>query len=209
MVNVFFDMDGTLARWNPNATLPDLYKEGYFLNLEPEESLCELANSLSKRDGSDLECYILTSVLEDSPYAKTEKIIWLLKHIPAISLSKIITVPYGIQKAHFVEDVFHRDLWLTDILVDDHSPNLIAWEQAGGKAIKWVNDVNNSCNSNFGGKRWSDPVMIERLIEQECEKMVETNIGTMPLKDYLEIVALQSGFDSYEDMLAAGYHIPD
>ena len=29
---------------------------------------------------------------------------------------------------------------------------------------------------------------------------VKTNIGGMPLEDYLEIVALQHGFDSYEEL---------
>lgn len=33
---------------------------------------------------------------------------------------------------------------------------------------------------------------------------VETNIGRIPVEDYKEIVALQHGFDSYEDMLCAG-----
>lgn len=39
------------------------------------------------------------------------------------------------------------------------------------------------------------------------EKMVATNIGKMPLNDYLDIIAMQSGFDSYEEMQEAGYHV--
>ncbi len=31
--------------------------------------------------------------------------------------------------------------------------------------------------------------------------MINTNIGQMPLEDYLEIKALQYGYDSYKDML--------
>lgn len=38
-------------------------------------------------------------------------------------------------------------------------------------------------------------------------KYVKTNIGTMPLEDYLDIKAGNYGFDSYDDMLAAGYKI--
>ena len=34
--------------------------------------------------------------------------------------------------------------------------------------------------------------------------MVETNQGLMPLEDYLDIKAIQYGFDSYEDMKACG-----
>ena len=29
----------------------------------------------------------------------------------------------------------------------------------------------------------------------------------MPIEDYQEIIAMQNGFDSYEDMKAEGYHI--
>lgn len=38
-------------------------------------------------------------------------------------------------------------------------------------------------------------------------KMVKTNMGTMPLEDYLDIVAYQHGYDSYEEMQAEGYQI--
>ena len=34
---------------------------------------------------------------------------------------------------------------------------------------------------------------------ESAEKIVNTNMGAMPLEDYLDIVALQHGFDSYED----------
>lgn len=38
-------------------------------------------------------------------------------------------------------------------------------------------------------------------------KMVQTNMGPMPLEDYLDIVASQYGYDSYEEMQAEGYKI--
>lgn len=37
---------------------------------------------------------------------------------------------------------------------------------------------------------------------------INTNIGNMPMLDYLEIAALQSGFDSLEDLLKQGYRAP-
>jgi hypothetical protein len=36
---------------------------------------------------------------------------------------------------------------------------------------------------------------------------IKTNIGTMPIEDYLEIKAMQYGFDSYEEMRNEGYYI--
>ena len=39
------------------------------------------------------------------------------------------------------------------------------------------------------------------------DKLVETNIGKIPVRDYLEIQASKYGFDSYEDLHKAGYRI--
>lgn len=36
---------------------------------------------------------------------------------------------------------------------------------------------------------------------------VQTNMGSMPIEDYREIVASQSGFDSYDEMYHQGYRI--
>lgn len=38
-------------------------------------------------------------------------------------------------------------------------------------------------------------------------RYIETNMGTIPVADYLEIRAIQSGFDSYEELCKEGYHI--
>ena len=37
--------------------------------------------------------------------------------------------------------------------------------------------------------------------------LVSTNIGVIPVEDYFDIVAMQYGFDSYEDLLAHGFYI--
>ena len=39
------------------------------------------------------------------------------------------------------------------------------------------------------------------------EKHIKTNIGEIPIEDYLEITAIQNGFESYEDMVNHGYGI--
>ena len=38
-------------------------------------------------------------------------------------------------------------------------------------------------------------------------KTVKTNIGEIPVRDYLEIVANQNGFDSYKDMKDYGLSV--
>jgi hypothetical protein len=44
-----------------------------------------------------------------------------------------------------------------------------------------------------------------KTAEGVCE--VKTNIGTMPLEDYLDIEAMKLGFDEYEDLKNNGYTI--
>lgn len=39
------------------------------------------------------------------------------------------------------------------------------------------------------------------------EKYIKTNMGEMPIEDYLEITAIQHGFDSYEDMATQGFSV--
>lgn len=43
--------------------------------------------------------------------------------------------------------------------------------------------------------------------ERNETEEVQTNMGSMPIEDYREIVASQSGFDSYEEMYHQGYRI--
>lgn len=38
-------------------------------------------------------------------------------------------------------------------------------------------------------------------------KLIKTNMGAMPIEDYLDIESSRYGFDSYDDLLKAGYHI--
>lgn len=169
MIKVYWDMDGTLAKWRAAATNEDLYKENYFLSLEPETELCSFANELAKSD--DVDSYILTSFLEDSSYAKREKLAWVKKHIKGLSQSKILCVPYGVRKASFVEDIGHKELSAEDVLIDDHSPNLIAWEQAGGTAIKWCNGINNSGKSGFSGVRSTCVSQLSEMLKHISEML--------------------------------------
>lgn len=42
---------------------------------------------------------------------------------------------------------------------------------------------------------------------EDAAGAVKTNIGYMPKGDYLDIMARQNGFDDYDDMTKAGYHV--
>lgn len=52
-------------------------------------------------------------------------------------------------------------------------------------------------------------IYIKRYKEKNIMEMkyVDTNIGRIPLTDYLELKAMQFGFDSYAELLESGYTI--
>lgn len=54
---------------------------------------------------------------------------------------------------------------------------------------------------------FSDFFRQERGKEGEMGKYVKTNIGTMPLEDYYDMVAYQNGFGSYDDMKEQGFSV--
>lgn len=37
--------------------------------------------------------------------------------------------------------------------------------------------------------------------------VITTNMGDIPMEDYLDIVAIQHGFESYDDLRAHGFYI--
>lgn len=158
-LTLFWDMDGTVAKWNPMATVEDLFSEGYFLNREAEEDLCNIAELFSKK----FESYILTACMAGSDYLIPEKKLWIERFIPGLS-KRILFVPCGVSKSQFVSDVFHRDLSNMDMLIDDHSPNLLQWQDDGGTGIKWCNAINNSKKSTYKGMRCKTARELESMI---------------------------------------------
>jgi hypothetical protein len=53
----------------------------------------------------------------------------------------------------------------------------------------------------------TDADLLHAITDEINKRTVKTNMGTMPVIDYLEIQAMQFGFDSYEDMKKQGYSI--
>ena len=67
--------------------------------------------------------------------------------------------------------------------------------------------------TEFDRKVRENPMNEHLIVKEEPAKErneteeVQTNMGSMPIEDYREIVASQSGFDSYDEMYNQGYRI--
>lgn len=161
---LFVDMDGTLAEWRSKAGPEELYEKWYFESLRPYSTILGAVKGIWFATyfgliGAELELFILSAYLPDSPWAKAEKKRWLRKYLcwttefgkqcPMFDASHTLLVPCGSRKVDYVPGGVSID----DYLLDDYTLNLREWEQAGGTPIK----VFNGCNGK-GIAVWKNSV---------------------------------------------------
>lgn len=153
-VRLFVDMDGVLAKFNPVDTLETLYEPGYFLNLEPQETVIEAVKKLI--DDPRVEVFILSSVLSDSPFALSEKHEWLATYLPEVDEKHQIFPPCGKDKKRYVPEGIRE----TDCLLDDYTVNLSNWEPPA-RGIKLLNGINHTKGT------WKGTMVNHELTEEE------------------------------------------
>lgn len=166
-VKVYFDMDGTLAVFNKNATMEEVFSPGYFRNLAPIPEMIDLASELCER-GYDVN--ILSGACHS---ALQEKIEWLQEHMPFITPDHYTFVPVDADKSQFIPDPRHS------ILIDDYNKNLDAWK---GLALKCKTDI-NSHNPKYTSLEVGTDMLIT-FLEAVNQKMSKDHIS---LGDYLSL----------------------
>ena len=138
-MKLYLDMDGVVANFDekvceyqhldeqPWLTVPHFFRE-----LNPIGNPNFEIERLLKRQWNEI--FILSKVeVRDTLSRVMDKIIWIQKNLPAIPLENIIIVPYHESKLDYIKGNIDKSY----TLIDDYSPNLIEWEQAGGNAIKF------------------------------------------------------------------------
>lgn len=125
---IYFDMDGTLAVFNKNATMEEVFTPGYFRSLNPIPEMVAFAKEL-QHAGYDV------NILSGACYtAIQEKIEWLQEHMPFITPDKYTFVPVDADKSQFIPNAEHS------VLIDDYNKNLDEWK---GLAVKCKTDINS------------------------------------------------------------------
>lgn len=149
MKTIFFDIDGTLARFHDTEHnyIEAMWQQGFYKNLEPFENIVEAVNYLSKRSEKyGIKIAVMSAYLDtDPPFVQKEKMEWIHQYLP--NVNDIRLVPAGSDKSEFIHNN-ETEAWL----VDDYNKNLIEWEKQGFHSIKFVNDVNDQGRGAYGGE---------------------------------------------------------
>ena len=148
MLKLFFDLDGTLAKFNSkrNALKRFDNEKGFFANLKPFKHI-EVVNELAKRQ--DIEIYIISATPNEQ--ADNDKLIWINKYLNNIKQENICFCRLGKNKAKEIKQQLNIDIDKTCLLFDDYTNNLINWKQSKGIGIKRLTSI-----ANNKSKRWKD-----------------------------------------------------
>lgn len=164
-VNIFFDMDGVLAEYEPEAyqeidNQRPAYidkKKHYYLHVKPDEYMLALTQTLATklRIQHKVKANLIPITrLHPTPhvgmYQKRDKEKWLKQYYPHLDpLCSCISFDknndsFRNTKAGTLESFYGKILSETDILIDDYNNELENWQIANGTAIKYLNRVNSA-----------------------------------------------------------------
>ena len=160
-INLFIDMDGTIAKFYENPQyLEKMYEKDFFRNLKPYKILTTL-KELAKED-NNINMFILSACI-DSPYCLPEKQAWIDTHFPEIKRGNRIFLKVGESKIKKISQYWKLDTLC--VLLDDYSVNLIEWEKyADCVPFKFDNGINNK-NKRFYHTIKNGRQLIEHLKE--------------------------------------------
>lgn len=165
-LNIFFDMDNVLNQLDNEDDIPwdkrRIQSFGhYFLHCTANTQMQQFIQAMACMNN---QLYTLGHIRAQNRELACEnlydKIQWMNTNFPNFDNKHLIWVPEEVPKANAVSVIFDRPLTKTDILLDDYNPNLIYWRNAGGTAIKYINE-NNSITSWDGAYITSDMSVID------------------------------------------------
>lgn len=166
MLKLFFDLDGTLAKFNSkrNALKRFDNEKGFFANLKPFKHI-EVVNELAKRQ--DIEIYIISATPNEQ--TDNDKLIWINKYLNNVKKENICFCRLGKNKAKEIKQQLNIDIDKTCLLFDDYTNNLIDWKQSKGIGIKRLTSI-----ANNKSKRWKDYQIRDlRQINNLLDKIIQ------------------------------------
>ena len=147
-VNLFLDMDGTLAKFyaNPNY-MEKMFEPNYFATLKPYAIVDTIKEIIKEMP---IVKVMVLSACVDTEYCETEKEIWLDHYLPEIAPENRAFCKVGEDKTDLARLLVGKDD--INILLDDYSVNLKQWKAQGWVAIKFVNGMNDKKGNDYALK---------------------------------------------------------
>ena len=142
---VFLDLDGTLAKFNVRNALERFDKEvGFFAKLGAYKGI-EVVNELAKTN----QLFIISA--SPNEQADKDKMIWIQKYLPNVSIDNITLCRIGQNKAQIIEEKYSIKIDNNCYLLDDYTKNLNEWESFGGLGIKRLTSVADNSRKLWKG----------------------------------------------------------
>lgn len=144
-VNLFLDMDGTLAKFyaNPNY-MEKMFEPNYFANLKPYAIVNTIKEIIKEMP---IVKVMILSACVDTEYCEEEKEMWLDQYLPEIPQENRAFCKVGEDKTDLAKLLVGKDD--INILFDDYSLNLEQWKAQGWVAIKFVNGINDKQGKDY------------------------------------------------------------
>lgn len=147
---VFLDLDGTLAKFNVRNALERFDKEvGFFAKLGAYKGI-EVVNELAKTN----QLFIISA--SPNEQADKDKMTWIQKYLPNVSIDNITLCRIGQNKAQIIEEKYLIKIDNNCYLLDDYTKNLNEWESFGGLGIKRLTSVADNSRKLWKGLQIKD-----------------------------------------------------
>ena len=161
MINLFLDLDGTLAKFNSkrNALKRFDNEKGFFANLKPYKYI-EFVNELATKE--NINVFIISATPNEQ--ADQDKLIWIEKHLNNIKKENICFSRIGENKAKVIKNKLNITIDKTCLLLDDYTKNLIEWQNLNGIGIKRITSLADNSTKKWQGLCLKDLRQLSSLI---------------------------------------------
>lgn len=172
-INLYFDMDGVLAKYDRHAYEErigqgPMYKQlggHYFRNVAPDDRALDLLETALKYPG-EFEVNIITTLTNLGGVfmeQHADKLQWLAENVKShVFRDGIDFIPVIGSKRRIASWLKRDILDYQDILIDDYNPNLEDWWEHGGLAVKYLNGINSP---SFSGPMITTDMSSEDILE--------------------------------------------
>ena len=161
MINLFLDLDGTLAKFNSkrNALKRFDNEVGFFANLKPYKYI-EVINTLATKE--NVNVYVISATPNEQ--ADKDKLTWINKYLNKIPQQNICFSRLGENKAKVIKDKLNITIDNNCLLLDDYTKNLIEWENLNGIGIKRITSKADNSTKKWQGLCLKDLRQLSSLI---------------------------------------------